>query len=397
MFSNHKVKPFYNPPTLLARQAASALYFGLVTRWRKLPYWFTQVRKTIPTAAGATGMGCIGFPVHPVWEVTSACNLRCRQCHASGGKVNPDELTTEEGKKLLRELSEITDFRMLVLAGGEPLVRKDILELTFEARNLGFEVSIATNGTLLDSALALEFKRMKVANIAIGLNAVDEHIHDGITGVPGSFEKTRRAIHYTKELGMNLQINTTVMKENAEYIPDLLDFASEVGAQIVLLYHLTPVGRGEREMELSTREYQGLVEMVAGKQKKSKSIIEPVCAPQYWAYLTKRSGVLRTLAQTFFKGCVAGKGLCYIKPNGDVWACPFIPISAGNVRQNKLKDIWEKSSLFELLRDRGNLKGKCGGCSYKEICGGCRGRAYAHYGDFLAEDPLCFMPTQAKR
>jgi radical SAM protein with 4Fe4S-binding SPASM domain len=395
MFSNHKVKPFYNPPTLLARQAASALYFGLVTHWRKLPYWLTQVRRTIPTAAGATGMGCIGFPIHPVWEVTSACNLRCKQCHASGGKVNPDELTTEEGKKLLRELAEIADFRMLVLAGGEPLVRRDILELTFEARNLGFEVSIATNGTLLDSALASKFKRMGVANIAIGLNANDERIHDEITGVPGSFKKTKRAIYYTKELGMNLQINTTVMKENAEYIPGLLDFASEVGAQIVLLYHLTPVGRGEREMELSVKEYQRLVEMVAQKQKKSKSIIEPVCAPQYWAYLTKRNGVGGRLAQAFFKGCVAGGGLCYIKPNGDVWSCPFIPVSAGNVRQTPLSEIWDKSELFHTLRDRRNLKGKCGECSYKNICGGCRGRAYAHSGDFLAEDPLCFLGHSA--
>ena len=397
MFSNHKVKPFYNPPTLLARQASSALYFGLVTRWRKLPYWLTQIRRTIPTAAGATGMGCIGFPTHPVWEVTSACNLKCRQCHASGGKVSPDELTTEEGKKFLRELSEITDFRMLALGGGEPLVRKDILELTLEARNLGFEISIATNGTLLDLALASQFKRMGVANMAIGLNANDECIHDGITGVPGSFEKTMRAIHYTKELGMNLQINTTVMKENAKYIPGLLDFASEVGAQIVLLYHLTPVGRGEREMELSMKECQRLVEMLAQKQKKSKSIIEPVCAPQYWAYLVSKNGLLGKLAPTFFKGCVAGSGLCYIKPNGDVWACPFIPLSAGNVRQNKVKDIWEKSSLFELLRDRRNLKGKCRQCLYKEICGGCRGRAYAHCGDLLAEDPLCFMPTPAQR
>jgi radical SAM protein with 4Fe4S-binding SPASM domain len=286
---------------------------------------------------------------------------------------------------------------MLALGGGEPLVRKDILELTFEARNLGFEISVATNGTLLDLALASKFKQMGVVNMAIGLNAADERIHDGITGVPGSFEKTLRAIYHTRELGMNLQINTTVMKENASYIPGLLDLASEVGAQIVLLYHLTPVGRGKREMELSMKEYQRLVEMLAQKQKKSKSIIEPVCAPQYWAYLARKSGLLGKLASTFFKGCVAGSGLCYIKPNGDVWACPFIPLSAGNVRQSKVKDIWEKSSLFELLRDRRNLKGKCRQCRYKEICGGCRGRAYAHYGDLLAEDPLCFMPTPAQQ
>jgi len=396
--SAHKrVRPFYSPPTLVLRQAASALYFGFLIGWKKLPHWLAKGPRTLPTAAGAIGMGCIGFPVHPVWEVTNACNLRCRQCHASSGKPLPNELTTEEGKKLLDDIAGIGEFRMLALGGGEPLVRPDIFELVAYARSLGLEISIATNGTLLTLEMAKEFKKMGVANIAVGINANDESVHEQITRVPGSFEKTRQAIYATKEVGMNLQFNTTVMKENREAIPGLLDLASEVEAQIVLLYQLVPEGRGEEAMELSRREYRALTEMVAEKQKVSRAIIEPTCSPQYWAYLMKRKGdkppaLEMKLARTLFKGCVAGSGLCYIKPDGEVWPCPFVPLSGGNVRERSLKEIWYESELFRSLKDRERLTGEmCSQCRFKYICGGCRGRAYAHSGDYLGDDPLCFL------
>jgi len=393
--SGRIVKPFYNPPTLLVRQALSVLYFAKLIHWTKLPQWLLKGRTTLPTAAGAIGMGCIGFPIHPVWEVTNACNLRCEQCHASSGKPLPNELSTEEGKRLLDEIAKVPEFRMLVLTGGEPLTRPDIFELVGYARHLGFEISIATNGTLLTPEAAREFKKMGVANMAIGFNAIDRAIHEQITRVPGSFEKTKQAIYTTTELGMGLQINTSVMKENHDAIPGLLDFASEVDAQVVLLYQMIPEGRGEEEMELCLKEYAALTEMVADKQRWSKAIIEPTCAPHYWAYLMSRNGnkpsrLGTRLVQNLFKGCAAGNGLCYIKPDGEVWACPFIPISGGNVRHIPLSEIWYQSELFCSLRDRKNLKGKCSNCLHREICGGCRGRAYAHSGDYLAEDPLCF-------
>jgi len=353
--------------------------------------------KTLPTAAGAIGMGCIGFPIHPVWEVTNACNLRCEQCHASSGKPMPGELTTEEGKRLLHSMAAIEEFRMLALGGGEPLLRSDIFELVAYARSLGLEISIATNGTLLTLEMAREFKKMGVANIAVGLNADDESIHEQITRVSGSFEKSKQAVYATIEAGMNLQINTTVMKENREAIPGLLNFASEVDAQIVLLYQLVPEGRGKDEMELSIKEYRALTEMIADNQKRNRAIIEPTCSPQYWAYLLNENGhrpswLGMKLAQAVFKGCVAGSGLCYVKPDGEVWPCPFVPISAGNVHQTPLNEIWYKSELFQSLRDRERLTGeKCSPCRFKYICGGCRGRAYAHSGDYLGDDPLCFI------
>jgi radical SAM protein with 4Fe4S-binding SPASM domain len=187
------------------------------------------------------------------------------------------------------------------------------------------------------------------------------------------------------------------MKGNREAIPELLDFASEVNTQIVLLYQLVPEGRGENEMELSRKEYESLTKMVAEKQKTNRVMIEPTYSPQYWAYFLSRNGnkpssLSMNLARTLFKGCVAGSGLCYIKPDGEVWPCPFIPISGGNVHQIPLCKIWYESDIFQSLRDRESLtREKCSSCRLKHICGGCRGRAYFHPGDYLSDNPLCFL------
>jgi radical SAM protein with 4Fe4S-binding SPASM domain len=345
-------------------------------------------------------MGCIGFPTHPVWEVTTRCNLRCQHCHASAGKPLEGELTTAEGKALLRDLTSIGEFRLLVLSGGEPLVRPDIWELIEYASSLGLEIAIATNATLITPEVARCLKKAGVCDLAIGLDGATAEVHDFIRGIPGCFERTMRGIYATKEADIALQINITVMKHNYPEIPQLLDLADELEAEIVLLYQLVPAGRGERDgWELSPEEYAALLELVRQRQRRAKPIIEPTCSPQYWAYLLQRKGKerWRKLAAGFFKGCVAGSGLCYIKPDGEVWACPFIPLSAGNVRHTPLSRLWREASLFHTLRHRENLRGKCRTCLYRDLCGGCRGRAYAHYGDYLADDPLCFLPAPTSR
>ncbi len=388
------VKHFWNPPTLVAKQAASAFYFASLVGWRKLPRWLLKGSKTLPTAAGSVGMGCIGFPIHPVWEITSACNLRCRHCHASGGKPAPDELSTEEGKKLLREMASIEEFRMLVFTGGEPLLRKDIYELLEYASSLGFTICIATNGTLITKDVAKRLKSVGVSNLAIGLDGATPETHEFIRCVPGCFERTMRGIYATKEAGLLLQINVAVMKYNYREIPQILDLADELDAEIVLLYNAISAGRGsENDIEISVGDFASLMKEVAEKQRRMRPIVEPTCAPQYWAYLNHRNGTGKLgfkLSEALFKGCVAGSGLCYVKPNGDVWPCPFVPVSGGNVREKPLEWIWRESEVFRSLKTRENLKGKCGICKFKNMCGGCRGRAYAHYGDYLAEDPFCF-------
>jgi radical SAM protein with 4Fe4S-binding SPASM domain len=169
-------------------------------------------------------------------------------------------------------------------------------------------------------------------------------------------------------------------------------------ADIVLLYQLVSQGRGsEDDLEISREEYADLMKLVSKRQKRCNPIIEPTCSPQYFPYLLRKNGTnLGTwFSSKLFKGCTAGRGICYIKPDGEVWACPFIPISVGNVRNTPLKEIWDKAELFQTLRDRKNLHGKCGTCPYNELCGGCRGRAYSYFGDYLAEDPHCFLQSTA--
>jgi AdoMet-dependent heme synthase len=387
-------RPFYWPPTLVARQALSACYFGLLTRWRKLPHWLIKGRKTLPTAAGALGMGCIGFPIHPVWEITSACNLQCCHCHATASQPHPAELSTEEGKRLLEDVAAIDEFRTIVFSGGEPLVRGDIWELLETARKLRLSVSIATNGTLVTPSMAKDLKRCGAANLAIGLDGATALTHDRIRGVPGAFEGVMRGIQATKEAGLDLQLNITLMQQNFSELSRMLALADQLEAQIVLLYHLVPMGRGTN-LELSPEQYGSVPELVLQNQRRCNPVVEPTCAPQYWAYLLSvngRNGWKKKLAEKLFMGCVAGDGLCYIKPNGEVWPCPFIPISGGNLRRIPLQKIWEESEIFRILRHKEEyLRGKCGECAEKRLCGGCRGRAFAHHGDYLAEDPLCFL------
>ena len=332
-----KAKPFFIPPTLVARQALTALYYSALIGWGKLPHWLSKGRRTLHTAAGAVGMGCIGFPIHPVWEVTTACNLRCIHCHASGGKPSLGELSTVEGKKLISEIASIPEFRMLVFSGGEPLVRPDIVELTRYATSLGLEVSIATNGTLLTPSLAKRLKEARAGNIAVGLDGASPEVHEFIRGA-GSFDLAIRGLYNAKEAGFALQLNITVMKPNLQEIPKLLDLADKLDVDIVLLYFFVSEGRGKlhEHLEVNITEYAQLLSYVAEQQKGMKPIVEPTCAPQYWPYLLQRSSLgrrTRRLGEVFFKGCVAGSGLCYIKSNGEVWPCPFIPFSGGNVKE----------------------------------------------------------------
>lgn len=357
----------------------------------------------MPVANGARGMGCIGYPGHPVWEVTGACNLRCIHCHATSGQAAADELTTDEGKKLIDQLAGESEFRTLIYTGGEPLVRPDIFELLRHSQKAGLANIIATNGTLIDEEVAFKLKDHGVVCNAISFDAANPAVHDMVRSKPGSFDLALQAVEATKKAGILLQINTTAMEYNMPHLPELIDFADASGAGIMLMYQLVAVGRGEKiekaTLKKSANRY--LSEMIAAKQRNAKTIIEPVAGPQYWPYLLEGGGIrggwpLR-LAGKVFHGCAAGRGFVYVKANGDVWPCPFVEVSGGNVRNKSFHDIYTDSTLFKDLRAREEkLKGLCGECQYKTVCGGCRGRAHAYSGDYLSEDPRCFIREKEK-
>jgi len=392
-------KSIFWPPTLVMRQLGSALLFSHMIGWKKFPSWFMRHGlNSLPIAAGSIGMGCIGFPAHPAWEVTSACNLKCIHCHASAEAPGRDELSTDDGKKFIDELAKVREFRMLVYTGGEPLVRKDLFELMEHAKRAGLINVIATNGTLITEEVAYRLKEAGVATAAVSLDSWRDEVHDYVRNRPRAFELAMNGIKAMKKVGIPLQINCTAMQYNFHDLSELVELADELGSGIMLMYQLVPVGRGEiiREATLKINENERLLKFLAEKQQDVSTIMEPVAGPQYWPYLMERSGkkdgIWLGLARQVFHGCAAGRGFVYIKANGDVWPCPFVEESAGNVRNKPFNRIWTESEIFIKLRTREiTLKGECGKCSYRGICGGCRGRAMACSGDYLGEDPSCFI------
>lgn len=390
------------PLSMPLRQLGAAVRFARLTHWEGFWSWLVRhAWPSLPVSAGSVGMGCIGYPAHPAWEVTGACNLKCIHCHASSGKPTPDEMTTEEAKRFIDQLASVDEFRMLVYTGGEPLVRKDIFELMEHSRRAGLVNVLASNATLITEEVARRLREVGCAGVAVSLDSCLEEIHNEIRGDPEAFAKALEGMRNVRKAGMLLQVNTTAMEHNFDTLRELIDLANGQGSSIMLMYQLVPVGRGHEiaAATLDTAANERLLRYLAEQQRHVSTIVEPVAGPQYWPFLMEREG--RTgvkwvkKASRVFHGCSAGRGFVYIKPNGDVWPCPFVEVSAGNARETDFATIWREAELFRTLRDRENrLEGKCGACRYRGMCGGCRGRAHAVTGNLMAEDPSCFIPRE---
>jgi radical SAM protein with 4Fe4S-binding SPASM domain len=351
-------------------------------------------KKVLATAAGATAIGCTGYPYHVVWEVTTRCNLNCIHCFASSINSAQEELTTKEGKRLLEQIAEIEKFRMIVITGGEPLLRKDIFELVEYAGKLGFRIVFSTNGTLLTPDMAKDLARLGVVNFSISLDGYTSECHESIRRTSGCFQSAIDGIKAAAPSGVCLQVNFTAMQQNLAELPGLIDLAEDLKANIIMVFQAIAPRQGSEPLELDKEQQRYLIETIAEKQKKSHALIMPVCSPEYWPWLVehKRISLGRKIQSKALTGCGAGNGFSYIRFDGDVWPCNFIPISAGNVRHTPFQDIWNNSPWLQELRNKPRrLKGACGECRHESICGGCRGRAFVHTGDPLAADPVCLL------
>jgi len=396
------IKSIFWPPDLVARQLGSVIYFKYLVGWKGFAPWlFRHSMESLPIAAGAIGMGCIGYPNHPAWEVTNACNLNCIHCHARSDKPPKDELTTYEAKRLIDEFASIDEFRMLVYTGGEPLVRGDIFDLLHHSKKAGLANVIATNGTLITEDMAFRLKDAGVVAAAVSLDSPRKDVHNYIRQNDKAYELAMRGISALKNAGIALQINVTAMKYNFDDLGELIDIADGMGSAIMLMYQLVPVGRGNsiEDASLKAEDNERLLKLLKEKQADISTVVEPVAGPQYWPYLMESKGLTNgawlSMAEKVFHGCAAGRGFVYVKANGDVWPCPFVEVKAGNVREDSFARIWRDSKVFRDLRNREQtLKGNCGECKYRTICGGCRGRAMAYTGDYLAEDPSCFLSRE---
>jgi len=294
---------------------------------------------------------------------------------------------------------------ILVFSGGEPLLRGDIYDLAAFAREQGLPTAVASNGTLLDEEAAVRLRGAGVGRVSFSLDGASAPAHDRLRG-PGNFEKTIRNVSFLKAEGLGFQINTTVTRRNAQELPALHDLAVRLGAKALHLFMLVPVGCGAQIADgemLSSEETETWLSWLHDRASERRLELKATCAPQYTRISrqkSKRPGSPPGSPEPpVSRGCLAGVGVCFVSHRGDVFPCGYLPLRAGNVRTQPFREIWESSPVFQKLRDPEFLEGKCGACSFKVLCGGCRARAYYQHGSELGEEPTCahVPPARAPR
>lgn len=311
------------------------------------------------------------------WEATAACNLSCGYCRASAcTKPDPEELSTEEALFFLDSIAALQP--MLILSGGEPLLRPDIFLLARHASALGMRVSLASNGTMLTPAIADEIAACKISRVSISLDSAVPEKHDRIRG-NGSFQAALNGLHALRGK-VDFQINNTLTSRNESDVAAIFDLAEREGACALHFFFLVATGRGQEEDLISPERQEQLLIEIERERKLRHLEVHVTCAPQY----ARIAGPGKGRAG----GCLAGRSFIFVSRRGDVYPCGYFPLRVGNIREKDFSEIWENAPVLRALRERA-LKGKCGLCSFSGTCGGCRARAYAETGDFLGADPSC--------
>lgn len=351
------------------------------------------------------------------WEITRSCNLFCAHCRGSSTYSDyEDELSTEECFRLIDEILE-AGRPIIILTGGEPLVRHDVLQIAKYAVNKGLRVVMGTNGTLITHEMATKLKNVPISRLAISVDFPVANLQDDFRGQTGAFEAAMVGIARARQAGIQVQINSTITKLNVHYLKELLSLSLEVGAVAFHPFLLVPTGRGKslQSVELSPEQYEEVLNWIYDKQLElgGRMFFKPTDAPHYLRIVKQRQKQSRASgtpspgkpastfghdpANTITRGCLAGTGFCFISHQGRVQGCGYLDVEAGNVRTQPFSQIWADSTLFNDLRNLSNIKGKCGVCEYKRICGGCRARAYEATGDYLEAEPYCvYRPATPK-
>jgi len=358
------------------------------------------------------------------WELTTGCNLSCIHCRASATELmSPDDLSTTECLRIVDQIAEYAPL-ILVLSGGEPLWRRDVFDIARHAVSKGLRVALATNGTLIDAAVAARIRDAGIVRVSISLDGADEKTHDAFRGHDGAFESALRGIGHLQDLGISTQINTTVSKHNAHQLAETLDLAKRLKVDAFHLFLLVPVGCGltiAEDQSVGATEAEEILNWFYDRSLDSGLELKATCAPHYYRIARQRRAEDRragrevpemmphprhshhpgaqdpTALNQMTRGCLAGSGVCFISHKGAVQACGYLPVEAGDLRRQSFADVWERSSLFAELRDLSQLEGKCGCCEFKQVCMGCRARAYGMTGGYMDEEPFCVYEPRANR
>jgi len=330
-----------------------------------------------------------------VWEVTQACDLACDHCRADAQPArHPRELTTAEGKRLLDQAREFGEGQLVVLSGGDPLTRPDLLELVEYGTEIGLRMTLTPSGTSsLTPAVVEDLADAGIRRMALSLDGASTETHDDFRGESGSFQQTIEAAKAARAVGLPLQINTTVCASTAGELPALRDRVSDLDAVLWSVFFLVPVGRGRPLDPVSPERAEEVLAWLSQVSEESDFGVKTTEAPHYRrvAIQRRRDASEAPAADDIGRrlGITAGDGFAFVSHTGELYPSGFLPASAGSVRDGTLTERYRDSELFRSLRDPDALGGKCGACEFRHVCGGSRSRAYAHTGDPTASDPLC--------
>ncbi len=337
------------------------------------------------------------------YSVTQKCNLKCKHCYSdSVDRAASDELSTQESLRLVEDLSR-WGIGLLIIDGGEPLCREDLLDIVRYASSKGIRTTIGSNGTLIDEAKAKEMVDAGVMAVAISVDGADALTHDSFRGAGGAFEQTLKGIEACRNTGLPFQLNMVIRKDNLSQLEDMLRLAVDLGANAAEVFDLVAAGRAKhecKELVLSLDERKLTMERLAEAQRDYPLVIRVPGCPMYPLILQEKdikpkhfpSEMLRRIPY-YGRGCAAGMPMGYVMvlSNGEVNPCMLLQVNLGNIREQSIMSIWESSPTLVRLRQRDLLKGECGACQYKLTCSGCRGRTYEETGDMMANDPGCWI------
>jgi len=350
-------------------------------------------------------------PLMVVWNFTQACNFSCKHCYQDASRRLEDELALDEKIAVLDELVE-NDVPLLAFSGGEPLMGKDFWAVLEAARQRGFHISIATNGSLLTKEVVSRLAENRVNYIEVSVDSVDPARHDDFRGAPGYWEKAVRGLKNVVEDGrIRTGLASTISRLNFDELEDLIQLAKDLGAGSFYAFNFVPTGRAKNitDLDLSPEEREEMLRILQ-RHLDAHEIAIITSAPQLGRFCNQHfdevkmfntghygagPGTTTIVLAKYIGGCGAGRCLMGLQPNGDITPCVFLPLVIGNIRRERLHRVWRESEVLWKIRERDSFGGNCGVCDYKLFCGGCRARAYGYFGDVTAPDPGCVLNAAA--
>lgn len=358
------------------------------------------------------------------WNLTQRCNLECAHCYMSAhaGADTRGELSTDECRRVIDEIADVNPNVFLILTGGEPFLRKDLFEIAGHATARKFTTVLGTNGVLLREREARAMRQQNVLGASISLDSTDRARHDAFRRLPGAWDGAIRATRVLTDEGLDFSLHMSVTDWNVAEVPAMIDLAKTLGAKVLNFFFLVRTGRGRDLTDIDAAAYERILTYLAKTQGVGNGppgfvrrmlgmgdaapapafedpwstpvghadglLIRAKCAPHFRRILYELNPSSPLLKNYAHGSCPAGKYYCRITPLGEVTPCPYMPVAAGNLRETSFGDVWRGAHVFEQLREP-TLGGRCGACEFSRVCGGCRCRAYATHGDYLAEDPAC--------